>query len=99
MLLNNAIYPDFPPNLSMEIDITNYYKMNNFIHFIVNIYVNELNNEKYNIEFIGYYNENTKELKVSQKCRQIFVTDFVFNGKILVPNIFEKYILVNLIIN
>ena len=96
MLLDNEGYSNFPQNLKMDVNITNYNIENNIISFDVNIFIIELTNDikkEYNIEFVGYYNENTKELKVSQKCRNIFVKEFIFDGKILVKNIFQDYIL------
>lgn len=94
MNFNSSIYPDFPQNISLNVFVTSHHKSNEILTFILNINVKELEKkENYNVEFIGKYNEITKEFQVSQKCRNIFIKEFIFNGKILVPNLFQKYIL------
>jgi hypothetical protein len=92
MYLSQSDYPDFPKNLTMDIFISSYNITDNIVDFGVNIFVSD-SEQKYNANYIGYYYKDTKELKVSEKCRNVFVKEFVFNGKILVKNLFQDYIL------
>lgn len=94
MYLSQSDYPNFPKNLTMDIYIASYNIYDNTIDFGVNILVNEKESQqKYNANFIGYYYKDTKEIQVTEKCKNVFVKEFIFHGKILVKNLFQDYIL------
>ena len=95
MYLNHSIDNRFPENLNMTLTISHSIQ-NNIIYFNINFYVIEkINDEKidYNVEFVGSYDINLNKLKVSQKGKGIFCNEFIFNGKILIKNLFQDFLL------
>jgi hypothetical protein len=97
--ISNSDDSTFPKNLIFGMSIYTNNNSNN-LSFTININVIEkkLNlTESYNISFVGSYCFDTKKLLVSEKCRNNFKDEFYFNNRILVPELFTKYILPRLV--
>lgn len=94
--ISNQDYDTFPENLILNMSVHS--EQNNFkiLSFTIIMEIIEKNSKLPNsscISFVGSYSLDTNELSVSEKCKNDFKNDFYFNKKILVPDLFRKYIL------
>jgi hypothetical protein len=94
--ISNLDNNTFPQNLRLEMSIYTDNINSNELSFSINMKVfDQIVNptQPYDISFVGSYFFDIKKLLVSEKCRHDFKDEFYFNGKVLIPELFTKYIL------
>jgi len=95
---NNNNY--FPSNLKFDMSIFHNMINSNEISFTINMKTYDYSSKNpgpYDISFVGCYLIDTQKLSVSEKCSGNFKDEFYFNGQVLVPDLFTKYILPHLV--
>ncbi len=94
--ISNLDNNTFPQNLNLTMSIYTNNINSNELSFTINMNVFDSTINPtlpYDISFVGSYFSDTKKVLVSEKCQQNFKDEFYFNGKVLVPELFTKYIL------
>ncbi len=97
--ISNQDYDSFPENLILNMTIHSE-QYDNTLNFTIIMEIIEKNSKpRYSssVSFVGSYSLDTNELLVSEKCKNHFQNDFYFNKKIIVPDLFRKYILPKLL--
>lgn len=96
LTISNSDNNTFPQNLILEMSIYTNNINSNELSFTINMKVFDKSinqSQSYDISFVGSYFSETNKVLVSEKCRHDFKDEFYFDGKILVPELFTKYIL------
>ncbi len=96
LTISNLDNNTFPQNLILEMSIYTNNINSNELSFTINMKVFDKSinqSQSYDISFVGSYFLDTNKVFVSEKGRHDFKEEFYFDGKILVPELFSKYIL------